>query len=275
MYRFIVPMVDNGYKSGSQLRISPDGRTLYFRATADGRRFQIFRRRLDDLTAVPIEGTQDAGAYLPTADGRSLLLTFPGAVTRKVSVNGGPLETVAEGVPGVSAISGDGTILIGGDDRPVRRLLANHTVEDITALDTAHGENGHAFPWFLPDGKSFLFISVSRNAELGTIQHVLCGARLGSKQVTRIGDISSRVEYAMGHIFFVRSGTLDGATVRCLGIQNHGRRGSGCRQRVIRHAFGERLVLRRRGRDDRLSAGFAVAAARRRRRHRPHPEHHR
>jgi eukaryotic-like serine/threonine-protein kinase len=208
MYRFTVPMVDNGYKLGSQIRISPDGRTLYFRATTDGRRFQIFRRRLDDLTAVPIEGTQDAGTYLPTADGRSLVLTFPGAVTRKVSVNGGPLETVAEGVPGVSAISGDGTILIGGDDRPVRRLLANHTVEDITALDTAHGENGHAFPLFLPDGKSFLFVSVSRNAELGTIQHVLCGARLGSKQVTRIGDISSRVEYAMGHIFFVRSGTL-------------------------------------------------------------------
>jgi hypothetical protein len=208
VYRFIVPMIDNGYKSGSQVRISPDGRTLYFRANTAGNHLQIFRRRLDELTATPIEGTEDAVGFLPTPDGRNLMLSFPGAVVKRVSVDGGPVEMIVEGAPGVGGVARDGTVLFGGDDRPIRRLLPNHTLEDVTTIDKAHGETGHALPWFLPDGKSFLFLAVIRNVERGTVQHVLCGARLGSKQITRVGEISSRVEYANGQIFFVRGGTL-------------------------------------------------------------------
>ena len=208
MYRFIVPMIDAGYKSGSQVKISPDGRTLFFRAITSPGHAQIFRRRLDELTATPIEGTEDAVGFLPTPDGRSLLLSFTGAVVKRISVDGGPVEAIIDGAPGAGTVSRDGSVLFGGDDRPVRRLLPNHTLEDVTVLDKSLNESGHTAPWFLPDGKSFLFLAVVRNIERGTIQHVLCGARLGSKEITRIGEISSRVEYALGHIFFVRGGTL-------------------------------------------------------------------
>ena len=208
MYRFIVPMIDAGYKSGALVRISPDGRTLFFRAITATSHTQIFRRRFDELTATPIEGTEDAVGFLPTPDGRSLMLAFTGAVVKRVSVDGGPVEAIIEGAPGVGTVSRDGTVLFGGDDRPVRRLMPNHTLEDVTVLDKSANESGHSAPWFLPDGRSFLFLAVIRNVERGTIQHVLCGARLGSKQITRVGEISSRVEYALGHIFFVRGGTL-------------------------------------------------------------------
>jgi eukaryotic-like serine/threonine-protein kinase len=207
-YRFTIPMVDAGYKTGGQARVSPDGQTVYFRATSDGRHFQIYRRRLDDLNATPIDGTQDAGAYIPTPDGRSLLLSFPGAVLKRVSVNGGPVETIAEGAQGNGSVSKDGKIILGGDGFPVRLLKPNHTLEAVTALDSAHGETGHIFPWFLPDGKSFLFLTIQRDLDRGTVQHELCGARLGSKEITRIAEVSSRVEYALGHVFFVRNGTL-------------------------------------------------------------------
>src|SRR5712692_1449885 len=48
-YRFAIPMIDVGYKNGGQPRISPDGQTLYFRALSPSGKYQIFRRRLDDL----------------------------------------------------------------------------------------------------------------------------------------------------------------------------------------------------------------------------------
>ncbi|HEY8132513.1 MAG TPA: hypothetical protein VII12_11545, partial [Thermoanaerobaculia bacterium] len=207
-YQFTIPMIDSGYKGGAQPRLSPDGRTVYFRATNGDGKLQIFRRNLDDLRATPIEGTEDSVGFLPTLDGRSLILSFTGAVVKRISVNGGPVEMIAEGGQGLGTVSPDGTMLFGGDDRPVRRLLPNRTLEPVTVVDTAHGETGHASPLLLPDNKSFLFLSVSRDAERGTIRHVLCGATLGSKEITRIGEVSSRVEYAAGHLFFVREGKL-------------------------------------------------------------------
>src|SRR5437867_4498082 len=207
-YQFTIPMIDAGYKGGTQPRLSPDGRTVYFRATNGNGKLQVFRRNVDDLRATPIEGTEDAVGFLPTPDGRSLTLSFTGAVVKRISVNGGPVEMIAEGAPGSGTMSPDGTMLVGAEDRPVRRLLPNRTLEPITVVDTAHGETGHASPLLLPDNKSFLFLSVSRDAERGTIRHVLCGATLGSKEITRIGEVSSRVEYAVGHLFFVREGRL-------------------------------------------------------------------
>jgi eukaryotic-like serine/threonine-protein kinase len=124
-------------------------------------------------------------------------------------VEGGPLETVVEGAIGVSTMSPDGTILFGADGFPISRLVPNRTaVEAITQLDTAHGETGHLAPYFLPDGKRFLFLSVSRDPQRGTTRSVLCSGTIGLPEITRIGDIPSRVEYAVGHLFFVRGGTL-------------------------------------------------------------------
>ena len=206
-YRFAIPMIDVGYKNGQQPRLSPDGQTLYFRAQNPSGRFQLFRRRLDDLKATPIDGTEDVVLnYVASPDGRSLLLPFPGAVLKRINVNGGPVETLIEGGPGISAMSRDGTVLVGSDDQPLRRLRPDHTLERITTLRS--GESGHTQPVFLPDGKKFLFLAVIRDAQRGTIRHILCGSTLGSKEITAIGEVYSRVEYALGHLFFVRDGTL-------------------------------------------------------------------
>ncbi|HSP13668.1 MAG TPA: protein kinase [Thermoanaerobaculia bacterium] len=207
-YRFTIPMADAAYRGGSAVQMSPDGQTLYFRAIADNRHFQVFRRRLDELTATPMAGTESAYAFMPSADGKSLLLSFSGGVTKRISVNGGPLDSVVEGPAGISSDSPDGTILFGADAEPVRRLLPDRTIETITTLDKALGETGHTLPYFLPDGKSFLFLAVTRDAQRGTIHRVLCGTRIGSKDITRVGEITSRVEYALGDLFFVRGGTL-------------------------------------------------------------------
>ncbi len=208
-YRFTIPMSDAGYSNGGQARISPDGQTIYFRASIDGgRRFQIFRRRLDEANAEPVAGTEDVTGFIVSRDGRTLVLGYPGSVVKRISVNGGPAEMVSEGVTGFSTASPEGEILFGSDDAPVRRVKPDHTFEEITTVDKAHGETGHQVPYFLLGGKRFLFLAVSRDLQRGTIRRVLCASSIGSKEVTRIGEMTSRVEYAVGHLFFIRGGTL-------------------------------------------------------------------
>src|SRR5438132_8631421 len=211
-YRFTIPMIDSGYRFGSAFQLSPDGRTIYFVANNNANKRQAFRRGLNELNAGPIEGTEDiASLFRITPDGRGLLMSYAGAILKRISVDGGAVEVVAEGVPGgttATAVAPDGTILIGNHDFPIRRVLPSRGVEDVMPLDKTHAEVGQNWPWFLPDGKHYLFLSVARDPGRGVIRYTLCATSLGSKDVIRIGEVPSRVEYAAGHLFFVREGTL-------------------------------------------------------------------
>ncbi len=209
VYRFAIPMIDAGYKFGTFARLSPDGQTIYFRALNASGKNQIFRRRFDELSATPIAGTEDALWSTVSPDGRNLLLNFSAGIQKRISSSGGPLETVVEGVPtnpAATTSSTDGTILVGGSAYPIRRVLPGGKVEQVTTL--APDESGHDFPLFIPDSRNFLFLATYRDAARGTVRRVLCATKLGSKEITRIGAISSRVEYAQGRLFFVRDGTL-------------------------------------------------------------------
>jgi WD40 repeat protein len=209
-YRFTIPMIAADYKFGGGALLSPDGKTAYFLATSSSTsKRQLFRRRLDDLLVTPIEGTEDVTGFRLSQDGTTLLLGFAGAVLKRISVNGGPVETVADGVLGGTPstnMSADGTILIGSFQFPIRRVLPNGSVEEVTHLEK--GETGHDWPWFLPDGKQYLFLASTRDTARGTIHRMLCVTEIGSKKITRIGEVPSRVEYALGRIFFVREGML-------------------------------------------------------------------
>src|SRR5256712_1886849 len=116
-YRFTIPMIDADYKFGGGAQLSPDGKTAYFLATTNSTsKRQLFRRRLDDLNATALEGTEDVTGLRLSQDGATLLLAYPGAVLKRISVNGGPVESVADGVVGgtaATAVNADGTILIG------------------------------------------------------------------------------------------------------------------------------------------------------------------
>jgi Tol biopolymer transport system component len=211
-YRFTVPMIDSAYKFGVSPALSPDGRTLFFRAVrADGQN-QIYRRRLDEFIATAIPGTDNASSFVLLPDGRSMVLAFPGAVLKRVSVDGGPLQPLADGLEGGfgpssgGTITADGTIILGGGG--IRRLLPGGRVEWLLKPDKTRNESGYDWPRLLPDGKRFLFVSTTRDPDRGTIERTLCAGTIGSKEITRIGDIPTRVEYALGHVFFVREGTL-------------------------------------------------------------------
>ena len=69
--------------------------------------------------------------------------------------------------------------------------------------DPALKEVGAAWPYFLPDGRHFLFMSTDVTAP-----PALKIGSLDDENTTVLGDIKSRVEYAAGHLFYVAEQTL-------------------------------------------------------------------
>ena len=82
----------------SNIAISPDGRILVWRgpgATAGA--VQLYRRRLESLTAEPMPGTEGAEAPFFSPDGRSVGFFTPTAL-RRIPVDGGQALTIVDGI---------------------------------------------------------------------------------------------------------------------------------------------------------------------------------
>jgi hypothetical protein len=49
-----------------------------------------------------------------------------------------------------------------GTDRLYRVSDAGGTPVPVTTLETSHKEQSHRYPWFLPDGRHFLFVAMPK-----------------------------------------------------------------------------------------------------------------
>jgi dipeptidyl aminopeptidase/acylaminoacyl peptidase len=221
-FRFSIPMIGPGYRFGTNIALTPDGRSLYFRAQNNAKQQQLFRRAFEEANAAPVAGTEGLTSFGLSSDAKNIFLAMPGNIVRRMSIDGGPMETVGRfpfsGAGGATAP--DGTVILGSGETPIQRFQTDGKLIAITSL--AKNEIGHLAPHFLPDGKTFLFVTVEPDPDRGDITHTLCAAKLGSIEVTRIAPIPSRVQYANGHLFYVRDGTLmaqpfDAATLKFTG----------------------------------------------------------
>jgi Tol biopolymer transport system component len=86
----------------------------------------------------------------------------------------------------------------------VHRVSANGgTSTPVTAPDTSAGETGHRFPFFLPDGRHFLYVAYGGIAPRGIFVGSLDGATH-----TRLMEGGSNAMYSQGFLLFVREGSL-------------------------------------------------------------------
>jgi Tol biopolymer transport system component len=199
--------------------ISPDGRLLAFTANGSGSA-QLWVRRLDFNTSQSLAGTEGATSPFWSPDSR-MIGFFAENKLKKVEASGGPVQTlcvVGAGYGGTwnregvivftaSVISPLSTVAAAGGER-----------KPLTSLDASRQESNHRWPWFLPDGRHFLYSIQSARPENSGIFI----QSLDSKDRTRlVSDVSPAV-FANGYLLFTRGGTLmaqrvDDPTLRLMG----------------------------------------------------------
>jgi len=158
---------------------------------------------LASMEAHALAGTE--GGHLPfwSPDSRQVGFFSVGKL-KKMPVAGGTIETLCDAKDGRGASWGSQGMIVfapdnagglesvpvsGGDPKPV------------TTLDSAKGETGHRFPWFLPDGRHFLFSTVpAKNQQFDLFVGSLDGTRSdvlteGAGALAYLGDRLSDTKF--------------------------------------------------------------------------------
>jgi len=216
----VAPPGDTGFSLTSLPAVSPNGRYLAFSARANNRP-QLWVRDLDAPQARPLAGTE--GAYDPfwSPDNRFIAFFVPGRL-KKIDTGGGPALTICDVPYGRGGSWNQGDVIVFAPsfgDSLFRVPAAGGTPEPVTKLDPSAGETSHRFPWFLPDGRHFLFT-----------------ARNGSPERTAIylGDLETRTRHVLftassnavyaqpGYLLFVRERALMAQKFDAIGLKTAG-----------------------------------------------------
>lgn len=193
--------------AGGTPAISPNGRLLTYVAPGDAGRDVLWVRPLDSLEAVMLPGTEDAELPFWSPDSRWI-----GFLTRKqikkIEAKGGSPVKLAD-ITGCRGGAGatwgrDGTILF-GSPALTRVSESGGETARVAELDASRGEECHAWPSFLPDGRRFLYSSLLPTPEG---RAVYLGS-LDSPIRTRLIEGNTSALYARpGFLLFAREGDL-------------------------------------------------------------------
>jgi Tol biopolymer transport system component len=194
---------------GPTVVLSPDGTLLVFIARGpSGGRWQLYTRRLDELRARPLVGTEEAYAPFFSPDGTSIAFFASGSLKR-VALSGGGVSTICSAKEGRGGTWGqDGTIVFAPQpDGPLFRVSsAGGTAKPATTVDAASGETTHRWPQMLPGNKGFLFtahgdMTASRGGA------IVVQTAAGERKVVHRAGLFAR--YApSGHLLYVQEGRL-------------------------------------------------------------------
>jgi eukaryotic-like serine/threonine-protein kinase len=191
------------------LAISPDGRTLVVVARDSSGKNLLWIRSLDSLAVQPLAGTENPSFPFWSPDSRSIGFFADGKLKR-IDASGGPPQTLCD-VP----VSRGGTWNRTGDilfspvpDGPLYRVSASGGLpSQLTRFDPARGETSHRWPFFLPDGRHFLYLVASFGGEREKTGIYV--ASLDSKEEKFLVRANSSLAYAPpGYLLFFRERNL-------------------------------------------------------------------
>ncbi len=168
---FVIPLPESGTGGVGIPSISPDGRTIAFVMTVDGKP-SIYVRDLGSFAEQRLIGTEEPqGPPFWSPDSQTIAF-FADDKLKKVDIGGGPVQVICNSFNASSGSwSRDGVIVFGGSDIGIRRVSATggESVQ-LLPLDASRHETRLVLPRFLPDGRHFLYRSHnSRNIDLSEV----------------------------------------------------------------------------------------------------------
>ncbi|MHC4190006.1 MAG: protein kinase domain-containing protein [Planctomycetota bacterium] len=189
--------------------LSPDGTLLAYVASQEGQR-RLFVRKMDELDAKIIPGTEDARYPFFSPDGESVAF-FAAGQLKRASLKSEDVQSlcVVSPVSFGGAWGPDGFVYF--TLNPVSGLVkvsdAGGEPEPLTTPDPDKGEVGHYFPHLLPRGRTLLFTvaGMALSFEDGPI--AVLSLETGKRH--DLGAKGSKPQYtSSGHLVFARAGKL-------------------------------------------------------------------
>jgi serine/threonine protein kinase len=204
---------------GASAVLAPNGAVLAFVGSKAGVR--IYVRRLDDLQAVPVRGTERGRIPFFSPDGQSIGFFADGKL-KKVSLDGGPVVTLADAPqPRGGAWAEDGTITFapGRGAGLVRISSSGGNQQPLTTL--VEGEAAVGWPQMLPGDAGVLYTSYGRPSTEDNAALVVQPLPSGPRKIVHRGGYFGR--YApSGHLLFVRDFTLFAAPFNVTHLETTG-----------------------------------------------------
>ncbi|HXI03825.1 MAG TPA: hypothetical protein VNI57_11680, partial [Candidatus Saccharimonadales bacterium] len=190
--------------------ISADGTKIAYSAVTPGVGQQIYLRDLTAGGTRALKGTENGYRPFWSPDGKYLGF-FSSGKLRKIELLSGSTLSLADAPAGRGGSwSPNGTIIYTPNYRgPVYRVDSGGggSPVPVTKMDTEQREGTHRFPYFLPDGRHFLFLS--RRSVAGTPEDTAVWlASLDSPERKRLMRAESNAIYASGYLLFAREKTL-------------------------------------------------------------------
>jgi eukaryotic-like serine/threonine-protein kinase len=188
--------------------LSPDGTTIAFTTTGSDGKVQIWVRPMNSLDAHPVQGTDNAIFPFWSPDSRSLGF-FADAKMKTIDLNTGSTAVVCDALLGRGGAWGPGgTILFSaGPVSPIVQVnVAGGTPTAATTIDATQ-HSSHRWPFFLPDGKHFLYLAMNHD-RAKSAGDAIYYASLDGRENHLVLHTQANAIYADGFLLFAQQDQL-------------------------------------------------------------------
>jgi eukaryotic-like serine/threonine-protein kinase len=185
--------------------ISPDGSSIAFIAEGE-RKPLLWVRPLHATTSQPLAGSEGASYPFWSPDSKFIGF-FAAGKMKKVEASGGVVQTICDAPYGRGGSwNRDGVILFapGIHDMIYRVPDGGGQPVVVTKAKKAGVYAGGRWPYFLPDGRHFLYVGMEGDDPRGKVY----AASLDAPDAKLIVEENSEAAYASGYIFFTKDGNL-------------------------------------------------------------------
>jgi eukaryotic-like serine/threonine-protein kinase len=188
--------------------LAPDGSALAYVAIDSHGQIMLWLRKLNELHARPLPGTDGANFPFWSADSRAIGF-FSGGKLKTVTLDGGSPSVVCDAPLGRGGTwNSDGTILFAPtyESGLYQAPSSGGTPQPVTKLDKSKHDS-HRWPRFMADGKHFLYLAITHNNPRDPNNGIYF-ASLDGKENRLILQGDTQADYSAGYLLFARDTAL-------------------------------------------------------------------